>query len=53
MFSMDVPGSNIGKFLTFFIHLFTCSDCSIRVSRLYNLQLFGYSIAVNVISFKP
>ena len=43
MFSMEVPGSNAGKFFsTFFMHLFLSrGNCSIRIFQPRGLQLFG------------
>ena len=37
---MEAPGSNSGKFFsTFFAHLFTLGDCSIRISRSHDFTL--------------
>ena len=53
---MEVSGSNVGKFRHFHALFLPCGDCSIRVFQPHNyscLVLPCYSIAVNVISFKP
>ena len=45
VFSMEVSGSNTGKFLNIFPAPFLPrGDCSIRVFRPCDLQLFGFCL---------